>query len=117
MPLISVLTKSAAGTRTKMMRDVASKPVARLCVETLVGPSAIVTHRCFEGRLDVDEREVIENVPDEHPTKLAKRDAPVAKLVLGPQSRAVHVEQRAVEVEKGGGSWVQVASHEMRSTV
>ena len=104
MPLLSVLTKSAASTRTKMMRDVASKPVARLCVETLVGPSPIVTHCFFEGRLDVDEREVIENVSDEHPTKLAKRNAPVAKPVLGPRSRARHVELRAAEVEEGSGS-------------
>jgi hypothetical protein len=63
-----------------------------------------VTHRFSKGRLDVDERQMIEQVPNDDPAELPNGDAPTAKLVFGPQGRAVHIEQRAVEVEEGGGS-------------
>ena len=53
---------------------------------------------------------MVEDVPDHDSAKLPKRDAPAAKLMLRPQGRAVHVEQRAVEVEEGGGSRVQVVA-------
>ena len=104
MPSFSVLAKRSAGARAKMMCHVTCEPVARLYVEAFVRPPAIVTHCFFERRLDVDERQVIEHVPNQDPTKLPNRDTPPTKLVLGPQCRTVHVEQCAVEVEEGGGS-------------
>ena len=114
MPLFAVLSKGASGAGAKMMRNVACEPVARLGVEPLVRPPTIVTDRFFERRLDVDEGEVIEHVPNQHSAKLPHRDAPREKLVFGPQRGAVHVEQRAVEIEKGGGLGTGVLRHRWR---
>ena len=106
-----MLLKRAASAGTKMMCDVLGKPVARLLLETLIGPPTIVPHRFLERCLDVDERQMIEQIPNNDAAKLPNRDAPATKLVLGPQRGAVHVEQRTIEVEEGGGAAVQVFHH------
>jgi hypothetical protein len=110
VPAFAMLVKRGASAGTKMVGYVPGKPVARLLLEILIGAPLIVTHGFLKRGLDINERQMVEDVPDDDPAKLPQRDAPTAKLVLGPQRRAVHIEQRAVEVEEGGGSRVQVVA-------
>jgi len=114
MTAFAMLLKRREGARTNMMCNVPSKPVARLLFEIFIVPPPVVTHRFLKRGLDVDERQMIEQVPNDDPAKLPNGDAPTAKLVLRPQRRAVHIEQRPVEVEEGGGSQVQVVHHGLR---
>ena len=104
MSIVAVFAKRPPSTGAKMVRNVARKPPARLVFEVFVVPAAIVAERLFVGRFDVDQRQVIQSIPNEHATELAQRDAALPKLVLGPERRAVHVEQRAVEIEEGGNA-------------
>ena len=104
MPAFAVLLQSTTRAGSQVVSDIAGKPIARLRVEVVIAPAPVVTHRFPEGALDVDERKMVQHVPDENPTELPHGNAPAEKLMLGPERRAVHVEQRAVEIEEGGGS-------------
>ena len=87
-----------------MVSDISREPATCLLFEILVQPTAVVTDSLSKCSLDVDQRQMVEHIPNDDPAELPDGDAPAPKLVLRPQSRAVHVEQRTVEIEKRRGS-------------
>ena len=106
MTLLAVVAEGALRTGPKMVRYVTGEPSIRLLLKLFVAAPTIVPEGFGVGRLDVDQGQVIEGVPDHDPAELPNRDTALPELMTRPERGAVHIEQRAIEIEEGGGSGV-----------
>ncbi len=110
MSSIAVFPKRRTRTRTNPVRHLPRKPSARLFIEITIEPPSIVRDGLPKRGLDVDQGKMIERVPNDHASKLTRRDVASEELVLGPQARAVHLQQRSIEIEECSDSSVHVTS-------